>query len=175
VNGPNLLSLARILLTIPAVWAIVHARHGLATVVLAAALATDFLDGWLARRHGGSTELGKILDPAADKVLAAGVLAALVHAGRVPLELAGVVILRDVFVLAFAWLRLRAGAGVPSAGLLGKVAFAALGVFLAGEVAGPGWPSWAPGAVGALYVVAGLTYTKRIPGVPLGRILKGER
>ena len=74
MNAPNVLSLARIALTAPLVWALAVGQHALATAVLGVALATDFLDGWLARRGSGSTELGRVLDPVADKVLVGGVL-----------------------------------------------------------------------------------------------------
>lgn len=175
MNGPNSLSLARILLTIPAVWAIVGGRGFLATAFVCLALLTDFLDGWLARRRHASTELGRVLDPVADKILVAGVLGALVHVGRVPLELAAVVVFRDAVMLALAWIRIRGGGSVPPADIPGKIAFGALGVWLAGELAGVHWPGWSPAAVGALYFVAGLSYFRRIPGLPLARILKGER
>jgi CDP-diacylglycerol--glycerol-3-phosphate 3-phosphatidyltransferase len=175
VNAPNALSCFRILLTLPAVAAILRGSWGAASAVLAVALLTDFLDGQLARRLGQSTELGKILDPVADKLLAAGVLLALVGVGRVPGELAWVVLVRDAVLLGFGWLRVRGGGPVPSAEIPGKVAFAVLGCFLGWEVAGTGWPSWVPGFVGAVYLLGGLSYARRMPSLPLGRILKGER
>ena len=81
----------------------------------------------IARRLGQTTDLGRILDPLADQVLVGGALFVLAMTGRVSMELAVVVILRDVALLGTAWVRMRAGAPVPSATPAGKVAFAALG------------------------------------------------
>jgi len=175
MNAPNTLSLARIALAVPLAGALATGRHGAALVVLTAALATDFLDGWLARRLSAATRLGRVLDPLADKVLVAAALVTLAAVGRVPAELAVVVVARDVAHLAFGWIRLRAGAPVPRADLPGKVAFAVLGIFLAGHAAGRDWPSWVAGFVGAVYVAAGLWYAVRIPGLVPGRALREER
>jgi CDP-diacylglycerol--glycerol-3-phosphate 3-phosphatidyltransferase len=175
VNAPNSLSILRMLLALPVAWALVSGRSALATALLGAALATDFLDGWLARRWSASTELGRVLDPLADKVLAGSVLVTLACLGRVPAELAVVVVARDITHLAVGWVRVRAGAPIPGADLPGKVAFAVLGIFLAWHVAGREWPAWVPGLVGALYVAAGLRYAARIPGLFPRRALRGER
>jgi CDP-diacylglycerol--glycerol-3-phosphate 3-phosphatidyltransferase len=175
VNVPNVLSCLRILLTPFVMFAIAREDHAGAGFLLGAALATDFLDGWWARVRGAVTPLGRILDPLADKILAAGVLAALVAVDRLPLSFAVVVVLRDVLLLGFGWLRMRAGHPVPPAGPLGKVAFAALGVYLAGEVLGFGWPSWLPAAVVAFYATAGLAYAGRVPGFVPGRVVRGGR
>lgn len=175
MNAPNLLSLSRIALALPTVWAIT-AGHGIvAFSFLIAALVTDFLDGMLARRSGRPTELGKILDPVADKVFVAMVLAALVLIRRVPFELAVVVVLRDLLLLALGWLRFRSGGEVPMAEPLGKVAFGTLGAYLAGEVVGIGWPPWAPVFVGAAYILGAAPYLRRIPSGVIGGVAKGER
>ncbi len=175
MNAPNVLSASRIVLTLPIVWSLATGRHGLATTFLGVALATDFLDGWLARRHAASTELGRVLDPLADKILVGAVLVTLVLIGRVPAELAFVVVARDVVLLAFGWLRFRAGAPVPRADVPGKVAFVALGIFIAWQVAGREWPAWTAGFIGALYVATGVHYAVKIPGLFLSRVLRGER
>ena len=64
------------------------------------ACITDFLDGWLARRHGVTT-LGQFLDPLADKLIVAAVLimlAAHPPSPRVPAWMAVVIILRELAV-----------------------------------------------------------------------------
>jgi phosphatidylglycerophosphate synthase len=174
LTAPNALSLARIALAVPTVWAIVTGRNVTAFALLLLALATDFLDGALARR-GRVSDLGKVLDPLADKVFAAAVLGALVVAGRVPVGLAAVLVTRDLVLLALGWLRMRAGGGVPGADPAGKVAFGTLGVYLAGEVLGIDWPAWAPAFIGATYVLGALPYVRRVPGIAVGGVAKGER
>ena len=65
------------------------------------ACITDFLDGWLARRHGITTALGQFLDPLADKLIVAAVLimlAAVPPEPRVPAWMAVVIVLRELAV-----------------------------------------------------------------------------
>jgi CDP-diacylglycerol--glycerol-3-phosphate 3-phosphatidyltransferase len=175
VIGPNALTVLRILLA-PAVGAsILFGSDWQTIVLLGVALATDFFDGWWARRSGRASAMGRILDPLADKILAAATLIALALAERVPRELVFAVVLRDIVLLAFGWLRLRSGRHVPSAELPGKVGFGILGGYLVGIVLGVPWPDWAPGFVGVVYVAGGLAYAKRIPGLPVTRAAKGER
>jgi CDP-diacylglycerol---glycerol-3-phosphate 3-phosphatidyltransferase len=73
---PNLLSAARLPLAL--VFPLTLSRPWLALSVLAAAAATDVLDGWFARRFGQATPIGAVVDGIADKVLAATVMVALV-------------------------------------------------------------------------------------------------
>ncbi len=174
MSAADLVSLSRIVLTIPVALAILVDARALATVLFVTALGTDFLDGQLARRAGSGTALGRILDPVADKVLAAGVLGALLAAGRVPAELVLVVVLRDAALLAFGWLRVRDGGGVPPASRAGKVAFTLLGVWTLGAVAGVPWPPFAAAVVGVAYAAAGFGYAPRLAS-PFGRAAEGKR
>jgi CDP-diacylglycerol--glycerol-3-phosphate 3-phosphatidyltransferase len=90
-----------------------------ATVIFALASATDFLDGWVARRWNLITITGKFLDPLADKLIVISALVMLLSFGRVP---AWAVILIIVRELAITSLRaLAAGEGmVMAAGQEGK-------------------------------------------------------
>lgn len=68
---PNLISTFR-MLTVPfLVWMILSKRMMFTFALFAFAFLTDYLDGFLARKYGWITELGKVLDPAADKLLMA--------------------------------------------------------------------------------------------------------
>ena len=71
-----------------------------AAVGFAAAALTDFLDGRLARRWNVTTTLGTFLDTTADKLLVAGVLIALVAAGRTSAWIAAIIIGRELVILA---------------------------------------------------------------------------
>jgi len=104
---PNVLTLLRILMT-PAVGVFV-ARDDMraALPLLAAAALTDAADGFLARRWNAVSPAGAYLDPVADKLLAATVFVGLAYAGRLPWWLAGLVLGRDVLILAFAAWALR--------------------------------------------------------------------
>ena len=86
-NLPNLLTFARIVM-IPGV--LVLLSRGAprdcfwAAVVYGLAAITDVLDGWLARRQGLVSVLGKFLDPLADKLLVMASLVWMVPMGRIP-------------------------------------------------------------------------------------------
>ncbi|MBA4065416.1 MAG: CDP-diacylglycerol--glycerol-3-phosphate 3-phosphatidyltransferase [Isosphaera sp.] len=71
-NVPNLLSLSRLPLAVVLFALIARAAWPAALAVFAAACATDWLDGWWARRYGPLTAVGRALDPLTDKVLVCG-------------------------------------------------------------------------------------------------------
>lgn len=101
VNVPNLLTLTRILL-IP-VFVVLFAtpdpdRSITAAIVFVVAAVTDLLDGYLARRSGQVTKLGKLLDPIADKLLVLSALILLVNVDRVSALVAILIIAREVAV-----------------------------------------------------------------------------
>jgi cardiolipin synthase (CMP-forming) len=102
LNLPNILTLARFVLTPFIVLAIHSGRHVEALVLFALAAITDYLDGASARRFHISTPAGAYLDPLADKFLLSGVYFALAWARIVPWWLVGIVFGRDIFILAGA-------------------------------------------------------------------------
>src|SRR6185369_9955890 len=100
---PNLLTLFRILLTLPFLYFVNQGRFGIALAVFFLASLTDFADGFLARRLKQHSSLGRFLDPLADKLLitAAFVVMAVPHAefASIPVWLAVVVVGRDVVIV----------------------------------------------------------------------------
>ncbi|MGH9068474.1 MAG: CDP-alcohol phosphatidyltransferase family protein [Acidimicrobiales bacterium] len=98
---PNALSLVRLGCVPLFLWLLVGAGDTVAAASLLAFLgATDWVDGWFARRFGQVSTVGKVLDPTADRaLLAAGVIGAVV-VGAVPLWLFAVVVAREVLVSA---------------------------------------------------------------------------
>jgi cardiolipin synthase (CMP-forming) len=99
---PNAICVLRMLLVIPVVVALVRAQYGSTIALFAFAAFTDGLDGFLAKRFGWMSELGKVLDPLADKLLLVTVFITLTVVGLVPLWLAVVVVARDVIIGAGA-------------------------------------------------------------------------
>ena len=61
---PNVLSLSRVLLAV----LFIPANRGARVALIVLAAATDFLDGWLARRTGSATRWGALVDPFADRI-----------------------------------------------------------------------------------------------------------
>lgn len=101
LNLPNFITLTRILL-IP-VFVVLFAtptpgRSLSAAIVFIVAAVTDMLDGYLARRNGQVTTLGKLLDPIADKLLVLSALILLLNIDRVSALVAILIVAREVAV-----------------------------------------------------------------------------
>lgn len=122
---PNLISIFRILL-VP-VLVLILRSPGRTAAVLAAltfflACWSDFFDGYLARRHGITSTLGKLLDPLADKLIvmaALVMLCAMVRAPRVPAWVVVLIIGRELAVTGLRAMATSAGI-VLAAEELGK-------------------------------------------------------
>jgi cardiolipin synthase len=107
INLPNLLTIARIALIVP--FAILFFSGGqiagwIALLLFLGAAATDWFDGYLARRLNQGSALGRMLDPIADKLLVAAALLMLVSAHRIggwSLPAALVILLREIAVSGF--------------------------------------------------------------------------
>jgi len=97
---PNLLTIARLILSPFIFAAIVSGRHENALILFALAALTDGMDGLLARRINQATLLGAYLDPIADKILLSGVYISLAVAGKIPSWLVVIILGRDLFLLA---------------------------------------------------------------------------
>jgi len=101
LNLPNQLTILRLLL-VPVIGITLTSSAGghdqISAVVYAAAAATDTLDGQIARRRKQVTDLGKFLDPLADKLLVITVLLILVSGGDLPVWVAVVVIARESII-----------------------------------------------------------------------------
>lgn len=99
---PNAISILRIALVPPILYAVVREHFEVAAGLFLFAACSDGIDGWLAKRFGWFTRLGGLLDPIADKLLAAGLFVALAATGLLPAWLAVLVILRDVVIIGGA-------------------------------------------------------------------------
>ena len=99
---PNALCVFRMLLVLPVAWLLAHGLYWETLWVFGVAAITDGLDGFLAKRFGWTSELGKILDPLADKILLVSVFIILAALGLVPVWLAVCAVLRDVTITAGA-------------------------------------------------------------------------
>lgn len=98
MNLPNKLTLARIIM-VPIVMALMIAEYNIAAlIVFCVASITDFLDGYLARKHNLVSSFGKIMDPLADKLLAFGALITFIQIGIVSVWAPVIIIAREFFV-----------------------------------------------------------------------------
>jgi cardiolipin synthase (CMP-forming) len=104
---PNAISLARLACVPWFLWLLLAEDRPVAAAILLAVLgATDWVDGWIARHFDQGSEVGKVLDPTADRVLLVAAALALIVDGRVPAWVGWVVLAREavisVAVLALA-------------------------------------------------------------------------
>lgn len=100
---PNLLCVIRILLVYPVAYLILRGRHADVLSLVAIAALTDALDGFLAKRFDWGSDLGRILDPLADKLLLMTLFVCLSVAGLAPWWLAALVLVRDLVIGFGAW------------------------------------------------------------------------
>lgn len=123
LNLPNMLTLVRIA-AIPLVMLLIwkgEPEHCVyAGWVYAMATVTDFFDGWLARRQGLVTVLGKFLDPLADKLIVMAMLVIMVALHRVPGWLVVVILAREMTINGLRSIASSEGLVIP-AGQDGKV------------------------------------------------------
>ncbi len=123
INLPNRLTLVRIFL-IPIFVAVVTLRiqYGdyIAAAIFILAASTDGLDGYFARKRKQITNLGKIMDPLADKLLVSSALIVLTELHRLPSWVTLIIIGREFAVTGLRALAVSDGV-IISAGKLGKV------------------------------------------------------
>jgi CDP-diacylglycerol--glycerol-3-phosphate 3-phosphatidyltransferase len=122
LNLPNLITLTRIALIPVFLWFTYYESRVdsfIAAMVYAVTSATDFLDGWVARRKNLVTVIGKFLDPLADKLIVMAALVMLVHLGRVQAWVVIVVMAREFIVTGLRTIAMSEGI-VIAAGQEGK-------------------------------------------------------
>jgi cardiolipin synthase len=163
---PNAICVMRMALAAPIVWLIAEGQYGATLVIFGIAAASDGLDGYLAKRFNWTSELGKVLDPVADKLLLVSVFITLAWTGLVPLWLAAAAVLRDVVIGVGAWVYmamfglLQGRPTTPSKlNTLVQILFV---IAVVGRAAYPIVPEWLTVGLGALVfvttVVSGVDY-----------------
>lgn len=95
---PNMLTLLRIVLIPFYLYLFLEGNFLMAGIIFSFSALTDFLDGYFARRYQLKTELGRILDPFADKLTIISILLALVLTGIIPRFIAIILLSREVFI-----------------------------------------------------------------------------
>jgi len=173
---PNVVTTARLVLVPVFVWLLIqpHHRDWFAAAILLAALgSTDWLDGQLARRLDQVTNLGRILDPTADRVLLATATISILAVGAVPVPVAIIAVAREGLVAIAAVGLALAGARRIDVTLIGKAGTFGLMVAFPLFLAGHSTVSWHHTALVLAWVaaVSGLVlgWASLIVYVPLAR------
>ncbi|MBA2383606.1 MAG: CDP-diacylglycerol--glycerol-3-phosphate 3-phosphatidyltransferase [Actinobacteria bacterium] len=144
-----------------------------ATALFCVAMATDWLDGRIARRRGTTSSLGSLLDPIADKVLVLAVLVMLIEDGIWPGWMVAAIVARELLISGLRLAAIERGV-VIAARELGKLKTwaqalaAALGGFAAAGAFDESIAWWALLVALVLTWVSGLDYARVAP-----RMLRG--
>lgn len=150
---PNILSTLRILLIPVFVWQMWTDNYIAAALLLAASGLTDLLDGFLARRFGWVSNLGKVLDPAADKLTQVTVCVVLAMKMPTFWYFFALMLFKElVMLLLGAWL-LKKNVHIEGARWFGKVVTTLFYVVMVVVIFFPSIPAWAIGAMLALVTV----------------------
>ncbi len=104
----NLISIMRAMFVLPAIFCIVASQRDtrlyfLVAAIFVAAALTDVLDGIIARKTNTVSELGKIVDPLADKIFIGSVVIAMAVYGLIPLWFIAIILGRDIIILLGGW------------------------------------------------------------------------
>ncbi len=125
----NMLSLSRIVLMIPASYFLatpMQFHREIAMLIILVAVTTDVLDGYFARKFNEISDLGKIIDPLADKIGIGIVVVMLTIFGDIPLWFTLLVLIRDLIIF-FAGLYIKSKIGIILPSMMsGKVAVSIL-------------------------------------------------
>lgn len=94
----NMISMLRIVLTIPAVWLFATDRWIWGLVILAICVISDWLDGFVARKSKQVSDFGKLIDPLADKVVVTAMMLLMIIRMDFPLWFLLVLLIRDASI-----------------------------------------------------------------------------
>ena len=163
MNLPNILTMSRIVM-IPVFVVIFYLPYGwsylTAAAIFALAAATDWLDGYLARKLDQSTPFGAFLDPVADKLMVAVALTVLIdeHHSIILTIPATVIIGREIVISALReWMAEMGSRGSVAVSYIGKIKTTAQMVSIIILLAFPPGVAWASMGIGLLYLAAVLT------------------
>ena len=176
---PNLLSLARLACIPLFLWLLFGRDDRAAAAFLLAGLgATDWLDGFVARRFDQVSSLGKVLDPTADRLLLVVGIGSIIVADGAPAWVAWAAVVREAVVAAAAVTLAALGARRIDVTWTGKAGTFALMVAFPLFLAGTSDLSWAATAGDVAWIVAVpglvLAYWAALAYVPLARAALAE-
>lgn len=177
---PNVLSMFRLLLVPVFLVLVVTGQDALALLTLVVSSATDFLDGYIARRFHQVTRLGQLLDPAADRLYIFATVIGLAWRELIPWWLVAAIVARDLMLVVLGVILANHGFGPLPVHHLGKFAtfclFYALPLIMLGQafpdVAAVSVPvGWAFALWGVfLYWWAGIVYAVQTRRVTSDRV-----
>ena len=131
LNYPNTLTIVRLLLIPVYLYFFLKGEYIISGIFFSISGLTDFLDGYLARKYNMVTDLGKILDPLADKLTLISILAVLIYTNLIPRVISVTLLIRELLVLLGSGIMYSMGKKLLSPTLLGKLSVFLLYVAIA--------------------------------------------
>lgn len=132
VTWSNLISLTRVLVAFPVIYIHYHNQQEVNALVVGLILyggISDYLDGLVARLRNEISELGKILDPVADKLMAFFLFFYTVWLGWIPLWFFAIGVIRDSLIMLGSWYIKRERGKVAMSTMSGKVSVNVLALY----------------------------------------------
>jgi cardiolipin synthase len=160
LTAPNIITLLR-LLCIPLFLWLLFADHRqtLAAILLALLGATDWVDGYVARRYHQVTTLGKVLDPAADRILVGTAVISVMIYHAVPLWFGFATIAREILVSLMVLLLASLGASRIDVLWVGKAGTFALMTAYPGFLLTYGSATWQMDLRVVVWIIGGIGLT----------------
>lgn len=118
---PNILSIFRLLLIPVYIQIYMHGHYYLAAIILAISCLTDAVDGFIARRFNMITNLGKVLDPIADKATQFTLIVCLAFRHPILWSIIGLFVAKELFQIIAGYIVVRHGRILKGAQLSGKI------------------------------------------------------
>lgn len=128
----NLISLTRVLVSFPIIYLHYHNQLEVNMLILALVFygaISDYLDGYVARVRNEISELGKILDPVADKIMAFLLFLYTVWLGWIPLWFFVIGVVRDLLIMLGSWYIKRERGKVAMSTMQGKISVNVLALY----------------------------------------------
>lgn len=129
----NLISILRIILLVPVSYLLLNnfeSKNTLIIILILCMYVSDLLDGYLARKLNQVSELGKIIDPLADKISVVVIALILLYLGKLPFWFVGIIALRDLLIFGFGFYLDRKKDIRLMSNFPGKIAVFSIGLIL---------------------------------------------
>ena len=117
MNLPNRLTIARLILVVPFVWALSvnwSWSNPIALVLFLIASLTDYADGYIARRFGLVTVFGQLMDPLVDKIMTVSAFICLVATGDLPAWAVIIIVSREFLITGLRLIGVSRGRTLPA-------------------------------------------------------------
>ena len=133
-NIPNFLTLIRLLLIPFYIYLFLIGNYITSGILFVIATSTDLLDGYIARKYSMETEIGKLLDPIADKLTVISILSMLIYLDIIPRFIAVILLIRESIIFLSTSIAYIFGKNFVNPSILGKLSIAFLYAGLAARL-----------------------------------------